>query len=265
MKSIHGHHACLRVPSRTPLIVLVLATVASCASLLPAPVPMRSRASRAEPTKQARCLMVLLPGFGDSDADFDKHGFIAELRTRKLSVDTVSVDAKVGYYARGMLAKRIDADILAPNTAGYEQVWITGVSMGGMGTLLTAQRHPEVVGVVLIAPYLGDSDLITEIITAGGLPKWKAPPKPAVQNGDNYQRDTWRWLQLAVARAGSPPSIYMLSGDKDPGMRAHRLLASNLPPEHVFRDRGDHDWGPWKRLWIDFLDHADFAARCGPR
>lgn len=222
---------------------------------------MHSQSSRALPGKQARCLMVLLPGFGDSDADFASHGFIAELRARNLSVDTVSANAKVGYYARGMLAARIDADILAPNTAGYEQVWITGVSMGGMGALLTAQRHPEIVGVVLIAPFLGDSDLITEITVAGGLAKWKAPPKPAVQNGDNYQRDTWRWLQTAVTSPS--PAIYMLSGDRDPGMRAHRLLGSNLPKERVFHDRGDHDWGPWKRLWSDFLDHSDFPARCG--
>ena len=209
--------------------------------------------------------MVFLPGFGDSDADFENHGFIAELRTRKLSVDTVSANAKIGYYARGTLADRIDADILAPNTAGYEQVWIAGVSMGGMGTLLTAQRHPEIAGLVLIAPFLGDSDLITEIIRAGGLAKWKAPPQPVVQDKDNYQRDTWRWPQLAVAKPAAPPPIYILSGDQDPGLRAHRLLGSNLPSERVFRVKGDHDWGPWKRLWRDFLDRSDFATRCGPR
>ncbi len=206
--------------------------------------------------------MVFLPGFGDSDAAFADHGFIAELRARKLSVDTVSADSKVGYYVRGTLAERIDADILAPNTAGYEQVWFTGVSMGGIGALLTAQRHPEIAGLVLIAPFLGGSDLIGEILTAGGLAKWRAPPKPAVQNQDNYQRDTWRWLQLTVAKPASAPVLYVLSGDRDPGFRAHRLLASNLPPERVFRDTGDHDWAPWKRLWIDFLDHSDFAARC---
>jgi pimeloyl-ACP methyl ester carboxylesterase len=248
---------------RSVLAVLVAAgALAGCASLLPAPAPMHSRSNRVSPTAKARCLMVLLPGLGDSDADFADHGFIAELRARKLSVDTVSANAKLGYYARGTLGARIDADILAPNTAGYEQVWVTGISMGGMGTLLTAQRHPELAGLVLIAPFLGDSDLITEITVAGGLAKWKAPPKPAVQNGDNYQRDTWRWLQLAVANPTTPPAIYILSGDQDPAMRAHRLLASNLPAERVFRVKGDHDWGPWKRLWADFLDRSDFAARC---
>ena len=241
-----------------------LALFTGCASLLPAPVPMHSRRSVAGPS-QGRCLMVLLPGFGDSDADFDNHGFIAELRSRKLSVDTVSANAKVGYYARGMLAERIDADILAPNTAGYEQVWIMGISMGGMGTLLTAQRHPEIAGLVLIAPFLGGSDLITEITVAGGLAKWKAPAKPAVQNGDNYQRDVWRWLQLALTRGAPAPAIYILSGDQDPGMRAHRLLAANVPAERVFRVKGDHDWGPWKRLWADFLDRSDFKTRCAAR
>lgn len=243
--------------------IAILVLVAGCARLLPAPVPMHTRADRVSPTAKARCLMVLLPGFGDSDADFASHGFIAELRARKLSIDTVSANAKIGYYARGMLVDRIDTDVFAQNAAGYEQVWMVGVSMGGMGTLLTAQRHPELAGIVLIAPFLGDSDLITEILVAGGLAKWKAPPKPAVQDGDNYQRDTWRWLQLAV-KTPAAPLMYMLSGDKDPGMRAHRLLASNLPADHVFHDKGDHDWGPWKRLWIDFLDHSELSARCAP-
>ena len=115
--------------------------LAGCASLLPAQVPMHARASRVDPATKARCLMVFLPGFGDSDAEFDNHGFMAELRARKLSVDTISANAKIGYYARGTLADRIDTDVLAPNPAGYEQVWFAGVSMGGMGTLLTGQRH----------------------------------------------------------------------------------------------------------------------------
>ena len=125
--------------------------------------------------------------------------------------------------------------------------------------------HIEIAGLVLIAPYLGDSDLITEITVAGGLAKWKAPPKPAVQNGDNYQRDIWRWLQLELAKGGAARPIYILSGDQDPGMRAHRLLASNLPAERVFRVKGDHDWRPWKRLWADFLDRSDFSTRCAER
>jgi len=53
--------------------------------------------------------------------------------------------------------------------------------MGGLGALVFAEQHPsEVEGVLAIAPFLGDDDLINEIEQAGGLAKWKTTPRPAL-------------------------------------------------------------------------------------
>lgn len=222
---------------------------------------MHSRTDRLDPSKPARCLMLLLPGVGDDDSDFADHGFIADVRRRNLSIDMISANATAGYYARRTAVDRIETDVLGPNKAGYEQVWVAGISMGGLGSLLLAQRAAgtKLSGIILIAPFLGE-DIVEEIQRVGGLAKWQG-----TEHANDFQRDTWLWLKRATERPGTAPPIYLLSGDQDKFYVGHRLLGVALPDGHRFRTRGDHDWEPWRRLWNDFLDNSDFAARCGTR
>ena len=240
-----------------------LLVLAGCASVLSAPTPMHTVSSQASPTLQARCLLVLLPGFSDSDTDFDEHGFIADIHARHLSVDTISANATIGYYAKRTILGRIEADVLAPmREKHYEQTWFMGISMGGLGTILVAEQHEkELTGLILMAPYLGDDDVIDEISKAGGVAKWKPP---AVVDPEDYQREVWRWLQHATANPATSPAIYLASGDQDPLARGHRLLATAVQAGHLFRTRGNHDWGPWRTLWAKFLDTSDFRTRCAP-
>lgn len=240
---------------------LFAALATGCASWLPAPVPIRTVANPASPSAQARCLLVLMPGIGDSAEDFADYGFIEAIRQRGIVVDVISTQATLGYYARRTLQARIETEVLAPaRKAGYEQIWFGGISLGGLGSLLVAERHAaDLAGVILIAPYLGDEDVTGEIARAGGLARWEPPAKV---NLDDYQREIWRWLKSATAKPATAPPIYLLSGDQDKLAQGHRLLGATLPPERRFRTRGKHDWAPWKRLWADFLDQSDFRTRC---
>jgi pimeloyl-ACP methyl ester carboxylesterase len=242
-------------------VALYAALATGCASWLPAPAPMRTIANRASATGQARCLLVLMPGIGDSAEDFADHGFIDAVRQRQLPVDIISTNATLGYYAKRTLHDRIEADVLAPaRKAGYEQIWFGGISMGGLGSLLIAERHAaELAGIILLAPYLGEDEVIDEVAKAGGLARWQPP---ATSSADDYQRGVWRWLKRATEKPASAPPIYLLSGDQDKFAQPHRLLGATLPPERRFRTRGKHDWGPWKLLWTDFLDRSDFRSRC---
>lgn len=242
-------------------IALYAALATGCTSWLPAPAPMRTVTNRASAIGQARCLLVLMPGIGDSAEDFANHGFIEALRRRKVPVDVISAHATIGYYAKRTLQDRIEIDVLAPaRKAGYEQIWFGGISMGGLGSLLMAERHAaELAGLILIAPYLGEDEVVDEVVEGGGLARWQPP---ATINADDYQRGIWRWLKTATQQPASAPPIYLLSGDQDKFAQAHRLLGTTLPPKRRFRTRGKHDWAPWQRLWADFLDQSDFRARC---
>lgn len=241
--------------------LLALAALATgCAKYTTAPTPMRSKSDRLDPNKQARCLLLMLPGIGDDDTDFKDRGFIADLRARNLSVDTISANALLGYYARRTIGERLAADILGPNRAGYDQVWVVGLSMGGMGSIVLAEREARALtGIVLIAPFLG-KDIIFEIEKAGGLAAWDGKSKAR-----DYEHDVWVWLKRATSEPASAPPLYLLTGEQDKFAKAHRLLGAALPPDRQFWRHGGHTWTPWRVLWNDFLDRSDFAARCGPR
>lgn len=233
-----------------------------CMASMPAPVPLRSIDYRAP--APAKCLFVMLPGFGDRAETFEPKGFIEELRTRHLSADVRATDATFGYYRQGTVLERLSTDVIAPAKAhGYQEIWLTGPSMGGFGSLFYARaRTADVTGVFAIAPFLGDRGLIREITAAGGLKSWKAPPRAEPMNPDNYQREMWRWLQAVTQGQEPAPLLFMGYGRSDKLEPADKLLAAELPPSHVFLTDGKHEWGAWRRLLASFLDSPEFAAHC---
>lgn len=248
---------------RALAMVWALALVA-CARWLPAPVPMREVAWSRPAAPRARCLVVFLPGLGDDAEDFERNGFVAEVARRGLSVDMIAAQATVGYYARGSFTDRLSRDVVAPARArGYEQVWLIGMSMGGLGTVYFSRAQTaQVTGILALAPYLGDRSLTDEIRNHGGLARWPAPPRVEVMNEDNYQRELWRWLQ-AVLRGDEPgPALYVGYGRSDKLARQDEVLAAALPVDHRFFVDGAHDWGTWKRLLVKFLDDSAFRRDC---
>jgi pimeloyl-ACP methyl ester carboxylesterase len=244
--------------------MLAACALCACATWFPAPTPMRAAQWRQPAERKARCLVVFLPGFGDDAEDFEHNGFVAEVARHGLSVDMVAAQATLGYYTRGSFPDRLNADVVGPARArGYEQVWLIGVSMGGMGTLYYSRAQTaQITGVLALAPYLGDRELTDEIRNHGGLPHWHAPPRAEVMTKDNYQRELWRWL-AAVTRGEEPgPTIYLGDGRSDKLARQDELLAAVMPPGHAFLVDGAHDWETWKLLLGKFLDSSDFARDC---
>lgn len=241
-------------------ITLTALICSSCAALLPAPEPMR--AAEYPAPQKGRCLVVLLPGVGDSAETFDKQGFVEAARSQKLSADLLAANATLGYYTKETLWPRIKSDVLDPARArGYQKVWLVGISLGGMGTILTAMRDTQPPdGVLLLAPFLGDSDLINEISGAGGLSKWDPGPLPPLPGEKNYQRHAWRWLKESVAH--DSPSVYLGFGTEDKLEAAARVLAAALPEDHVYTVSGKHNWATWRELWGAFLSRSQFAKEC---
>src|SRR5262249_41511569 len=177
---------------------------------MPAPTPLRT-IQYESPSQPAKCLFVLLPGAGDHAEHFRDQGFVEDLQNSRRSIDLRATDATIGYYMKGTLLDRLESDVIAPAKArGYEEIWLVGPSMGGLGTLLYSGGHTaDVTGVLAIAPFLGDRDLIEEITAAGGLGRWQAPPRVDALSRDNYQRELWRWLQAASQGRERAPAIFL--------------------------------------------------------
>lgn len=224
---------------------------------------MPSVKSQLEPAP-AKCLFVFLPGAGDQASDFVKYGFFEAVRSRGLSADLVAANATIGYYNTGVAAARVHEDVVVPVKAGrsYEQTWVVGMSMGGMGTLLYSHEHEaEVTGLFALAPFLG-SGVAQEVERAGGLRAWKAPEKVEKMTSANYQREIWRWLQEVTARG--TPQLYLGWGTEDRLGESASVLAAALPKERVFNVPGPHKWEPWRKLWERFLDETPIKQACAP-
>jgi pimeloyl-ACP methyl ester carboxylesterase len=253
----------LRKLARTVCIGVATALQLSCAALMPAPTPMHT-IDYGSPSRPATCLFVLLPGRGDHAKRFRDEGFVEDLQSGNLSIDIRAVDATLGYYAKGTLLDRLETDVITPaKTRGYKEIWLAGPSMGGLGSLLYSHAHStDVTGVLAIAPFLGDEDVINEITAAGGLGQWQAPPRAEAMSPDNYQRELWRWLKAATQGHEPAPPIFLGYGSSDRMSHADSLLAEALPTSRVFLTTGGHKWSAWRRVLASFLQAPEFATHC---
>lgn len=192
-------------------------------------------------------LLIFLPGIGDLAEDFERQGFIADMRRQQIDADAIAVDAHYGYYASRAIHARITGDIVgAARAAGYERIWLAGVSLGGFGAASYAARHAaDIAGLLLLAPYLGDQSLIREIAAAGGVRQWT----PGTVDAADHPRLLWSWFRENIAHGNTAPPIYLGYGQRDWFSGAHALLADVLPEQQVVSIPGGHDWRTWKRLW----------------
>ena len=244
--------------SLTVLLALVVTLATGCGALRPASVPIRTVVVAGEGT--GRCLAVLLPGRYAAPEGFANGGFGESVRSRGLDLDVVAVDAHLGYYRTRTVVERVREDVVLPARAkGYEQIWLVGTSLGGLGTLLYLRDHPDdVTGALAIAPFLGDEDVIDEIERAGGIASW-TPPSQIDEN--DIGRNLWRWLASDGVVDRLPLSLGWGMGDRFD--RSNRLLASVLPANRVHAVEGAHDMDTWNRVWVRFLDETRPCGAAG--
>lgn len=225
-----------------------------------APMPLRRFASGCGGRAQA--LLVLLPGRGMTLGELEREGFVDAVRSQGLALDVVLADAHLAYYKTQTVVQRLHEDVVAPARAqGYRQIWLAGISLGGLGALIYADAHPqEVSGTLLLAPYLGEPDATQEIAAAGGLLRWPAPVGPLPDTA--FDRRLWRSLQARLrpgSARGSP--VFLAYGLQDRLSPSHAVLAAALPADQVLTATGGHDWDPWRDLWRRLLATAPLP-RC---
>jgi pimeloyl-ACP methyl ester carboxylesterase len=198
---------------------------------------------------QAGNLIVMLPGLRDFPADFVAEGFVAAVRQRQLDADITLLDAHVGYYNERQIVSRLHDEVIAPARArGYERIWLVGISLGGLGSLLYSQAHPQdITGFYAMAPYLGEKSTVKDVTTQG-LAQWQpAEPEP-------MGTPAWRLAQAYLSGGAGLPRGHIGYGADDRFAQANALWATALPPGHRYVVEGGHDWRTWKALWERFLD-----------
>ncbi|HKZ17402.1 MAG TPA: alpha/beta hydrolase [Geobacteraceae bacterium] len=217
----------------------------------PATSPMRTVSLTQSEPGGNRCLFVFLPGRRDGPESFAKEGFVEAVREAKLAVDMIGVDAHLGYYFKGIFPARLREDVIIPaKEKGYDQIWLVGISLGGLGALWYDGRYPgDVAGLVAIAPYLGEPETSREVSLAGGLTKWS----PGHIAGNDFQKQIWRGLKLYTQREKNFARVYVGYGLQDEFAATNGVFCQVLPGDQVFKCEGGHDWDTWRLLWADIL------------
>ncbi|MGH8049908.1 MAG: alpha/beta hydrolase [Arenimonas sp.] len=195
-----------------------------------------------------KVLVVVLPGRGDDVANLKASGIADAIQNAMPEADVVLTGISLAYYMEGRMPARLHEEIIAPARArGYKEIWLAGASMGGMGVLMYDREYPgDATGLVLLAPYLGGRKVLKQINEAGGLANWDAGPVPAAVDGNNFDRELWRylktWQNQNKARSNH---VWLAYGEGDRLSAVMPPLQKLLKPEHIFVREGGHAWVVW--------------------
>ena len=208
---------------------------------------MRSILCAADHCAVAPTRMVWLPGAYHTAQDFVDAGFAQAVSRRRVGLDLQFVDMEFNHLGDRTSLQRLRSEIVLPARAAGVPIWLGGISLGGFFALDYAAVYPgELDGLCLLAPYLGNRRLITEI-SATGLDDW--PPGELAETND--ERRVWRYIKSG--RDASLP-LYLGFGHDDRFAAAHALLAAGLPAGSVNAVAGGHEWSTWSTLWENYLD-----------
>jgi pimeloyl-ACP methyl ester carboxylesterase len=240
------------------LLLAVIGTIGTiwtsgCYRPKPATVPLRTLALAGRPAGSpgTPCLVIFLPGRGDGPEEYLRNGFPEALRKAGSQCAMMGADAHLGYYNDRSIVQRLDEDVIGPaREHGIKEIWLVGISLGGLGSLLYTREHPgDVNGLVLLSPYLGEDDVVNEVKGAGGLAAWSPRQPPA--EGDF--RALWLFLKGFEKPDPALPPTWLGYGTKDRLREPDEMLAAVLLPSHVFTAEGGHKWSTWRKLWEQLL------------
>ncbi len=226
---------------------LLLALLAGCANLGDARRPIPQAIVRGHGDAEVRTLVIVLPGRRDNVEVMQRYAVADAIHAGWPEVDVQLTSATLAYYRDGGLARRVREQLIEPaRAAGYRRVILMGASMGGMGALIVDQANRGLVDdLVLLAPYLGEREVLQRIGDAGGLAAWDAGPPPDRMNRDNFQQEVWRHVQSFVADPAARQRIWLAYGEDDRLVDALPLIRPAVASEQILLRPGGHQWTVW--------------------
>jgi len=245
----------MKMPGLCRMMLAIASTLALSACAIPrsSTVPMQVHEYRAKTDAPARTLLVMLPGRLGTANQFKDEGFVDMVLKAGYSLDIITAEAHIGYYYDQTIVERLRQDIILPARArGYRRIWILGISMGGMGAIWYDRTHPgDVDGLILLAPYLGDKQIVDEVEAAGGLRGWHQDEEVRGQ----FPEDIWGMTKGYVDRQATAGRLFLGYGLQDYLARSNSLLAREIPSGQVATLPGFHNWPTWRLLLARLLEN----------
>lgn len=228
------------------IFISVIALLSGCYYLQNPSIPMENFSY---PSKNGinknnsnRILMVLLPGIGDGAEKFYQHGVVAMIQRQHPDMDVIAVNAHFKYYQARTIIERLRTDIIKPaRDAGYDEIYLGGISLGGFGSLLYLKQHPkDIAKVFIMAPYLGEEPDYQYLLD-----------NPSTTPLTPTEASIWPWL--TNLSNDTKRKIYLAYGTEDKFVKPNSLLANYISPEQTVVQHGKHNWKTWEQLWPELL------------
>lgn len=230
-------------------VIVVAQLLTGCVAAPTTPMP--SISYKSNDNARQRNLLVMLRGLGADNNIFAEEGIIDEIRNRHLPFDVIAPDSHYGYFKSKTFEIRLKEDIIDPaRRQGYEHIWLSGFSMGGLGCLFYLRSYPDDIdGVLLTSPFLGWSSIHKDIRLAGSVADWSMKAEDAQE----WESTIWDWIKH-YDPANSPP-IWLGYGEDDIlASDGPPLLATVFPSHRVFSVPGNHTVATFKKIFLRHLD-----------
>jgi len=236
--------------------------LSACALLHPTKIPMPVHEYRVRADAPARTLLVMLPGRLGTAEQFMAEGFVDLVLTSGYALDVIAAEAHIGYYYNKTVIERLRQDVILPARArGYQRIWMLGISMGGLGAIWYDRTHPgDLDGLILLAPYLGDRQVVDEVEAAGGIRGWHQDEK----DRGLFQKEIWGMTKGYEDQRTTAGRLFLGYGLQDGFARSNSLLASEIPADQVATLPGSHDWRTWRLLLTRLLENRVLRHGMGP-
>ena len=242
-------------PAFVPLLLAGLLALAGCTAGgdVTRPVPTTFIAA----PQPAQRLVVMLPGRGDSLQSLTNTGIAGIIQQSWPDADVLLAGLTMPFYRQGRAPQRLHDEVIKPALRPtYRQVWLAGISLGGMGALLYDREYPDQIdGLLLLSPYLGDDPIHRQIREAGGLAAWQPGPPQRI-GPKTFQRELWRSVQGWARRPERTHSTWLAYGADEPFRQPIEVLSPLLPADHVIMLPGKHNWKLWKPAMRALLERA---------
>lgn len=237
------------------LCVLLVLGLGGCAAGgdVTRPIPTARIAARSAADRA----VIVLPGRGDNLDSLQRRNLAGVIQRYWPDADVILTGLTLPFYRQGRATARLHEEVVVPTRErGYREIWLLGISLGGMGAILYEHEHPgEVDGIVLLSPYLGEAALQDEIRNASGLAKWVPGPRQAL-GPDTFERELWRTLKQWQNDPVRARAVWQGYGTEEPFRVPIALMLPALPTEHVLPMPGQHDWNLWIPAASALLERA---------
>jgi pimeloyl-ACP methyl ester carboxylesterase len=215
-------------------LVIICAFICSCAYFQKASVPVKTITFVEKPSNEK--LLILLPGIFESSRAFAEHGVIDALQACRDDMNITGVEMHFAYYKNKQMDTRLYQDVIQPaKAAGIKDIYLAGLSLGGLGSLIYRMQRPDdIKTVIAIAPYLGEQEQLLSYINK----------QEAAKDEDLYP--IWQNLETTAKQA---PTITLAVAEDDRYNYGQNWLAGLLTEQQLVQLPGKHNWQAFKPLW----------------